>query len=240
MSSLVNDPKNSELIKPVIRGRDVQRFKLGDIRSFLINTHNGVKDENIERVEIDDYPVIKKYLNGFGDKLSDRYDQGDTKYNLRNCAYLNEFKKEKVIWKRIGSSLRFSYSGDEIFGLDSTCIATGEKIKYLTALLNSKLCQYQLFEKSPRTGMGDLIISVQALHPLQVYYPKDQEEQTIVNLVDQILEKKDNDEDTTELENQIDLMVYRLYDLTYEEVKVVDEEFEMGREEYKSLEVETL
>lgn len=234
------DPKSVEIIKPVIRGRDIQRFKLGDIRSFLINTHNGVKDENIDQVEIDDYPAIKKYLDGFGDKLSDRYDQGDTKYNLRNCAYLNEFKKEKVIWKRIGSSLRFSYSGEEILGLDSTCIATGKKIKYLTALLNSKLCQYQLFEKSPRTGMGDLIISVQALHPLQVYYPGDEEEQTIVNLVDQILEKKDNDEDTTDLEIQIDLKVYHWYGLSYEEVKVVDEEFEMEKEEYEGLKIQPL
>ncbi|MEX1135395.1 MAG: Eco57I restriction-modification methylase domain-containing protein [Balneolales bacterium] len=227
------DSKSVDVIKPVIRGRDVQRFKLGDIQSYLINIHNGVKDESIDRIEVEDYPVIKKYLDDFGKKLSDRYDQGDTKYNLRNCAYLNEFKKEKVIWKRIGSSLRFSYSSEEIFGLDSTCIATGEKIKYLTALLNSKLCQYQLFEKSPRTGMGDLIISVQALHPLQVYYPSDKEEQTIVNLVNQILDNKENGEDSTELENQIDLMVYHFYGLTYEEVKVVDDEFEVSREEYE-------
>jgi len=39
-------------------------------------------------------------------------------------------------------------------------------------------------------------------------------------------------QDTTDLENRIDVMVYKLYDLTYEEVKTVDPEFWMSEEEY--------
>ena len=120
--------------------------------------------------------------------------------------------------------MRFSYSDEEIYCLDSTCIATGEKIKYLTALLNSKLCLYQLFETAPKTGMGDMIISVQALEPLLVYYPTDEEEQMFVKLVDEIIEaKKQNpNADTGKLECKIDELVYQLYGLTDEEIRIVE------------------
>jgi len=244
------DAKSAEIIKPILRGRDIGRFKSTFNNQYVVGTFPALN------IDIDEYEAINNYLASFlpkikqdgetfinpeGNKEKTRKKTGNEWFETQDqIGFYLEFTKEKVIWKRIGSSLRFSYSDEEIYCLDSTCIATGEKIKYLTALLNSKLCQYQLFEKSPRTGMGDLIISVQALHPLQVYYPTDEEEQTIVNLVDQILEKKDNDEDTTELENQIDLMVYRLYGLTYEEVKVVDEDFEMGREEYEGLDIQKI
>lgn len=162
-----------------------------------------------------------------------RLDQGDTPYNLRNCAYSDEFSKEKIIWKRIGSQLRFSYSDSEIYCLDSTCIATGEKIKYLTALLNSKLCNYQLFETAPKTGVGDLIISVQALEPLLVYYPTNNEQQQIENLLDDILKKKKSNQDTLVLEKEIDVLVYKLYNLNYEEVKIIDKDFWLSKEEYE-------
>jgi adenine-specific DNA-methyltransferase len=155
-------------------------------------------------------------------------------YALQRCAatYKEEFSKEKVIWKRIGSQLRFSYSDSEIYCLDSTCILTGEKVKYLTALLNSKLCNYQLFETAPRTGMGDLIISVQALEPLLVYYPTDKEQKKIESIVDEILKRKKANQDTTDLEREIDVLVYKLYELTYDEVKIIDKDFWLSEEEY--------
>ena len=153
-------------------------------------------------------------------------------------AYYKEFFKEKIIWKRIGSQLRFSYSDSEIYCLDSTCILTGEKVKYLTALLNSKLCNYQLFETAPRTGMGDLIISVQALEPLLVYYPTDKEQKKIETIVDEILKRKKSNQDTTALEREIDVLVYRLYDLTYNEVKTIDPSFSLSEDEYNKLKFE--
>ena len=197
-----------------------------------------IKIKKITAVDVSKYPAIRRHLVSFRKKVIDRQDQGDTPYNLRNCAYLREFVKEKIIWKRIGSNLRFSYSNEEIFCLDSTCIATGEKTKYLTALLNSSLCNYQLFENAPKTGMGDLIISVQALEPLMVYYPTDKEEKIIVELVDQILKLKKSNKDTTDLERRIDIIVYKFYDLTYSEAKIVDPEFWLSEEEYNNYKVE--
>ncbi|MEI2674369.1 MAG: TaqI-like C-terminal specificity domain-containing protein [Chitinophagaceae bacterium] len=228
------DAKNSEIIRPILKGREIEKYFTNWEGDYLINSHNGSKAQKIKRVDIDKYPKLKKYLDLFKEKLEQRLDQGHTIYNLRNCAYLNEFSKEKIIWKRIGSQLRFSYSDSEIYCLDSTCIATGEKIKYLTALLNSKLCNYQLFESAPKTGMGDLIISVQALEPLLVYYPTDKEQKKIEKLVDEILKKKKANHDTTSLEKEIDVLVYHLYELTYDEVKIIDKDFWQSEEEYNN------
>ena len=78
---------------------------------------------------------------------------------------------------------------------------------------------------SPKTGTGDVIISVQALNPLPVVDPDKQTEQLINNLIDTILHKMENGEDTVKEEENIDLMVYKLYHLTYEEARIVDPKF---------------
>jgi hypothetical protein len=231
------DAKCAEILKPIFRGREIETYFTRWDGGYIINSHNGIKEEKIAAINIDDYSVIKSHINSYSPKVFDRYDQGNTPYNLRNCAYLNEFSKEKIIWKRIGSKLRFTYSSEEMYCLDSTCIATGEKMKYLTAFLNSRLCHYQLFEKAPKTGMGDLIISVQALEPLLVYYPNEKQENLICTIVNQIINRKSLDEDTLELEQQIDLLVYHLYDFTYDEVKVIDPDIEnkLSEAEYNAI-----
>lgn len=235
---IAKDPECDEIIRPILRGRGIDKYISVWDGDYIINTHNGLKRAFVPKINIDAYPALKAHFDSFGSTLVERADQGDTPYNLRNCAYAEAFSKEKIVWKRIGSLLRFSYSKREIYTLDSTCIATGEKIKYLTALLNSKLCHYQLVESAPKTGMGDLIISVQALEPLLVYYPTDQEQKHIEGLVDEIIQAKISHQDTTALEREIDLMVYHLYNLDFEEVLIIDPtvteaEFKLGNEIFK-------
>ncbi|MGM9769064.1 MAG: Eco57I restriction-modification methylase domain-containing protein, partial [Candidatus Cryptobacteroides sp.] len=79
--------RTEELIRPILRGRDIKRYGYEWADLWLINTHNGVKGR-IPRVRIEDYPAVKAHLDQFWDKIKDRADQGDTPYNLRNCAYL--------------------------------------------------------------------------------------------------------------------------------------------------------
>ena len=71
------------------------------------------------------------------------------------------------MWKRIGSILRFSYDDSGCVGLDSTCFATGTNLPYLVCVLNSKIGHY-LLKDAPKTGTGDLLISVQAIEPLKI------------------------------------------------------------------------
>jgi hypothetical protein len=108
--------------------------------------------------------------------------------------------------------------------LDSTCIATGGKLKYLVGILNSKLINLELNRYSPKTGTGDLIISVQALNPLKIVVPNEAQETQMNNLVDQIITQKQQNQDTTTLEKEIDQLVYQLYELTDEEIKIVEGE----------------
>lgn len=241
------DPKSSEIVKPVLRGREIEKYFTEWDGGYIVSTFPSL------HIDISKYKAVKKYLESFQPKLNQT---GETFINKEGekestrkktthkwfetqdpIAYYKELSKEKIIWKRIGSQLRFSYSDSEIYCLDSTCIATGEKIKYLTGLLNSKLCNYQLFETAPRTGMGDLIISVQALEPLLVYYPTDKELKKIEKLVDEIIKKKKANQDTTAIEKEIDVLVYKFYELTYEEVKIVDNEFWMSEEEYNDFSI---
>lgn len=220
---VAEDPKADEIIRPILKGREIERYYAEWSKDFIINTHNGIKEINLEPINVNEYPSIKKHLESdeLWERVKIRQDQGITPYNLRNCAYLFEFKKEKVIWKRIGSIMRFAYSDEEVYCLDSTCIATGEKIKYLTAVLNSKAGLYQLFKTSPQTGTGDQIISVQALEPLLVHYPSDEVEAKFNLMVDYILfikKSKDalfqsvtNENVSGIFENLVDMMVYELY-----------------------------
>ena len=111
--------------------------------------------------------------------------------------------------------------------LDSTCIATGEKVKFLTAVLNSRVSHYQLFDLAPKTGTGDLIVSVQALEPLLVPPITDANRHLanqIEKLVDEILVDKTAtpDADVVSLEDEIDRVVYSLYGLTAGEIAIVE------------------
>lgn len=81
-----------ELIRPILRGRDIKRYGYDWVNLWLINTHNGIKGK-LDRIHIEDYPAVKAYLDQYWDKISTRADKGDTPYNLRNCAYLDIFRR---------------------------------------------------------------------------------------------------------------------------------------------------
>jgi len=233
---IAQDPRSSEIIKPILRGKDIRRYKAEFANLWLINTHNGLKESNIPRINVEnDYPAIYNHLKQFENQLKKRYDKGDHWTNLRNCAYINDFEKEKIVWKRIGSLIRFQFDDIGSLCLDSTCFLTGQNIKFLLAFLNSKLAINQLLENSPKTGTGDVITSVQAVEPILVPNVPVSQQKLFIELVDKILANKIQSKDTTTLEQQIDNLVYKLYNLTYAEVKIIDPDFVLSKEEYESL-----
>jgi len=234
---IAQDPRSAEIIKPILRGRDIKRYKAEFADLWLIATFPALK------LNIDDYPAVKAYLQSFGKRLhqtgEDFIDENGQKTKARKktgnkwfetqdqIAYYHEFEKEKIIWKRIGSVIRFCLDSEIFFPLDSNVILTGNNIKYICGYLNSKLSIKQLLENSPKTGTGDVIISVQALEPHRVppiNSTNDSIVKQIEELVDKILEaKKQNPAvDTVEWEREINELVYRLYDLTEEEIAIVE------------------
>lgn len=84
----------AELTRPILRGRDIKRYGYEWAGLWIINTHNGIKGK-LPRIDVNEYPAIKAHLDLYWDKISIRTDKGDTPYNLRNCAYMDD-KKENT------------------------------------------------------------------------------------------------------------------------------------------------
>ena len=226
------DPKSAEIIKPLLRGKDIKRYYARPSGFYILATGY---DLDIPKR----YPAIYEHLETIGEQIDsgiiktkgkglfERDDQGENWWNLRACDYYSEFEKEKVVWKRIGSILRFAYIQHPMLCLDSTCIATGNNVKFLTAVLNSPVSHFQLFSLAPTTGTGDLIVSVQAIKPILVP-PITEANQGLVaeieNKVDEILAAKvsNSKAKTKNLEDEIDRLVYGLYDLTDDEIAIVE------------------
>lgn len=148
---LAADPRNAELIKPILRGRDVQKWYPAFEDWWLINTHNGLRSEGIDPINAKkDYPQIYEWLSGFGDKIRKRTDKGAHWSNLRNCAYWRDFEKPKIIYPNMTKYLPFAYDhGDHFYLNDKGFIVTGDHLKYLTAVFNSSLYYFCFVDHFP-------------------------------------------------------------------------------------------
>ena len=170
---IVQDPKSAEIIKPILRGRDIQRYYPEFNDTFVIATFPA------KNLNIDEYPSVKEYLKSFGSSIEQSGEKGSRKKTKNKwfetqdtVAFYPEFEKELIIWKRIGSILRFSLG--QYYCLDSTCFLSSEYNKYLLCVFNSKMGHY-LMKDAPKTGTGDLLISVQAIEPLKIPQIENQE-----------------------------------------------------------------
>lgn len=147
-SKTKNELGNPDIVKPLIMGRDIKKFKLSSKERYIINSHNGVKNKrppiNVEK----DYPLIFKYLckidRKHNFKLSNRTDQGNHWTNLRNCAYLDLFEKPKIVWPLTADKWGFALDNNGYFLTSGGFFLVSEKVplKYLLAVFNSKLMKY--------------------------------------------------------------------------------------------------
>ncbi len=165
--------RTAELIRPILRGRDIKRYCYEDSGLYLINTHNGIKGK-MPRIEIGDYPAIKAHLDQYWDKIKDRADQGDTPYNLRNCAYMEDFNKPKLMWKIIGNRLAFAFDSKQVILNNACYLMTGEQLPYLLAFLNSReMLWYNFTTNMNKTGVGDAQLGAQNIQQFPI--PKNKE-----------------------------------------------------------------
>ena len=218
---VVEDPNSAEIIKPVLRGRDIQRYRAEWAELWLIDSHNGYGD--VPAVNMDDYPAVKTHLDGFYPQLQKRQDKGSTPYNLRNCAYHEDFAKEKLFWMDMSPRGRFAYSETEMYCNNKGFIMTGSSLKYLCAILNSTLITWFIKNTARTTGEGLTQWEKFSVERLPIPQIPDAKQRPFIRLVDRILEAKDADPlaDITELEAEIDRLVYGLYGLTEGEINAV-------------------
>ncbi|TNO79682.1 class I SAM-dependent DNA methyltransferase [Campylobacter coli] len=224
--------RTAKLIRKMLRGRDIKRYSYEWAGLWVINTHNGYKNQNGEKVEvinIEYYPSLKKHFDEFYPQLEKRADKGLTPYNLRNCAYIEEFEKEKIVYPCImAKEPCFSYETSFAFAMAPANIITSNSdiLKYILAFLNSDFI-YLMLRKFYMGGGIEGELKTNNLEKLPIPKINSKNEKLaneLINLVDEILKAKEQDKNanTQELENKINSLVYKLYNLTEEEIKIIE------------------
>ncbi|MCK0501109.1 class I SAM-dependent DNA methyltransferase [Helicobacter pylori] len=221
------------LIKPILRGKDIKRYSYEWAGEWVINTHNGYTSSlkiKIPPIDIEKYPATKAHLDSHWDTIATRSDQGDTPYHLRNCAYLEDFEKEKIVYPCImAKEPCFVYEEKGFYAPAPANIITGDKIeiKYITALLNSK-CIYFAMRKFYMGGGIEGELKTNNLEKIPIPQITPQNQKLAHKITDGAkailaLKEKDPKANTQKLEKEIDALVYQLYNLTDEEIKIIEE-----------------
>ncbi|GAA7545108.1 class I SAM-dependent DNA methyltransferase [Helicobacter pylori] len=227
--------RTERLIKPILRGKDIKRYSYEWAGEWVINTHNGYTSafkSKIPPIDIEKYPALKAHLDSHWNAITTRCDQGDTPYHLRNCAYLEDFEKEKIVYPETSQGAYFIYENSGIF-LEKTAfmiVSDAYNLKLLTALLNSKLITFYFknFCGGCILGKSGYQYNKHALEkiPIPKITPQNQElARKITDGAERILKVKEKDPkaNTLDLEKEIDALVYQLYNLTDEEIKIIED-----------------
>ena len=214
------DPRSAEIIRPILRGRDIKRYGYQFAELYLIVSHNGNKKNKIPRINIDEYPAIKRHLSLFGEKLIKRADQGDTPFNLRNCVYMDDFSKQKIVWGNLCLSAQFALAEEDIYiNAPSPMIVPGNK--YILAILNSKVGDWYIRQLGVTRNGGYFEYKPMFVEKLPIPLIPNEKQAPFIALVDQILSCKAEARDTHDLEQKLDELAFDLYNLTKEEIDYI-------------------
>ena len=207
--------RTAELIRPILRGRDIKRYGYDWANLWLINTHNGIKGK-VPRIHIEDYPAVKAHLDQYWDKISKRADKGDTPYNLRNCAYLEDFSKPKIIYPNMTKYMPFVYD-DKAYCTNQKCfIITGQSIAYLTAFFNSSLFKFCFHESFPELQGGTREMSKIFFDKIPVMQVTNETNTQFKSVVDDIQNVYNKSKAMA-----IDTMIFDLYNLSDKERQII-------------------
>lgn len=222
------DPKNYEIIKPLIRGRDIKRFSaVFNNYWILISRHQG-KDELISH-----YPTVAQYLSEYENQLKNRGQVKNGQHhwleldNGPTHAYLALFEGEKIFWGEISDEPKFVFDDQGYYTLNTTYIMTGEKLKYLLAILNSKTASWYFDKIATTSGMGTTRWFKYKIEQLPVPESSEEVRDQLTTLVNKVLALKKSNPvaDTLAYEAQIDALVFRAYGLSETDVLYVLDQF---------------
>ena len=215
--------KTSELIRPILRGRDIKRYGYVDNGLFLINTHNGIRNK-LPRIDINDYPAVKAHLDQYWDRISTRADKGDTPYNLRNCAYLEDFSKPKVVYMEIQTDNPeegypfpcYSYDANRCIVLNTAYIMSSETTdpRYVLGILNSRLGKFLVKLYVTQLQERQFRMLSQYVMKFSIAHPTKEQENEMIHLVQDVLVHQ-----SLASEKRIDDLAFQIYGLTEIEIK---------------------
>ena len=213
------DPKSDEIIRPILRGRDIRRYGYDFADLWLINIECGFTNSHRKGTPPEEfikntYPAIyQHFLNVAsqptrGKGLFDRDDQGDYWWELRSCAYTNDFSKQNIVWSDIATSPNFSIVDPDTY-FNNTCYMLCDAPTYVLSFLNSKLMEWYFKKISTDLGSGSR------------YFKQFVELLPIIKLNDKSIEKQ-LEQASTSNEKTINEIIFKLYDLTPEEITLVE------------------
>ena len=212
--------RTEALIRPILRGRDIKRYGYVDNGLYLINTHNGVKGK-IPRIDINDYPAVRAHLDQYWDKISVRADKGETPYNLRNCAYLEDFSKPKIVWGEISDRSKFAYEPrGEYMTEATTFLMVGTHLPYLFCILNSPLSEWFFSKVGTTTGVGTIRWKKFTIQELLIPRISESEEHVFSSLVQRLIAREVS---INEFSCEVNSLVYALVGLSSSEINYIQE-----------------
>ncbi|MDD6056190.1 MAG: Eco57I restriction-modification methylase domain-containing protein [Helicobacteraceae bacterium] len=227
--------RTNEIIKPLLRGRDIKQYSYKWAGLWVINTHSGIESKGIEPIDISKYPALKAYLDNFYPQLEKRSDKGVTPYNLRHCAYFDEFGGGgKIVWAEMTKESCFAYD-DKGYFTNQTCYFIPNANIYLCGILNSKVIYFYMQKIASSLGDGAFRWIKQFIEKLPIKKPTKKQEAKMIELVKEITKLKADIQNATSSDHatkinelakekiaQIDALVYKLYDLSEEEIQVIE------------------
>ncbi|MCL2074547.1 MAG: Eco57I restriction-modification methylase domain-containing protein, partial [Marinilabiliaceae bacterium] len=222
---IAKDPKSAEIIKPILRGRDIKRYsyEFADLYLLYVPWHFPLNQdksivgasERAEKAFEQQYPAIYSHLIKYKKELSGR-NKAETGiryewYALQRWGanYWKDFSKQKIAWNRIASEKLFSLVDEGIFIQDSMHFMTGNNLKYLCCILNSKLFTW-LLNIIVGDAVGGNAGNADNVKNLKIPIPTPE----IEHQMETLLENKDYE--------TLDRLVYGLYGLSEEEIWVIE------------------
>ena len=221
LSSLCLNQEESKIIKKYLDPNDVSKYSISFDEEYLIYSEKEMKKEIKTNSK---YNRIKNHLDKFRSVIT----SSNAPYGLHRPRELKFFNSPKIIFKNMFKENGFCYDEEKyFFGFSFSSIIQNDKkydLKYILSILNSKFALYWFYKFGKLRGVG-VDIGVKKLRKFPIK-KNENNQQPFIKLVDQILSLKKAGKDTTDLENQIDVMVYKLYELTKEEIKIVEDKNE--------------
>jgi len=249
-----SDPKSIEIIKPVLRGRDIHKYYYEWAGLWLIvipcGWTNANKPNNMDAEQYvkQCYPAVYNHLKMIGDAMDNnkikmkgkglysRDDQGYYWWELRKCSYYDEFYENKIIWSEISQEGSFTYDSDQFYLTNTAYMLLGEHLFYLLGVLNSKLYDFYF-------NMISAHLSDKAKRNIKIYveqfpvpeYQKSETSMGLEILVGELLslmnnrsisDKKNASSEITDYLNRIDSLVYKLYGLNEDDIKIINKTLE--------------
>nr|WP_272493748.1 Eco57I restriction-modification methylase domain-containing protein [Helicobacter colisuis] len=222
--------RTSKLIKKMLRGRDIKRYSYEWAGLWLICTFPSLN------LDIEKYPSLKAYLESFRPRIDQSGEKGCRKKTSNkwfetqdNIAYHEEFEKEKIVWNPVSGEYLFSYLKDELYFNNSLFMMTTSSVNlsYILGLMNSTLYKWLVTQITNLVQTGHYAYGakdkIEKLPIPKIDSTNKALSDEIISLVEQILDSKAKDpiKDTKELESKIDFLVYKLYHLTNDEIKII-------------------